>query len=68
MISEGSCDSEDWSNDTENSALTSQEFITLLHIKIERNYVIICDFNYTALKSAYCYLILHLGTEFLNSS
>jgi len=25
MISEGSCDTEDWSNDPENSALTSQE-------------------------------------------
>ncbi len=24
MISEGSCDSEDWSNDAENTALTSQ--------------------------------------------
>ncbi len=28
MISEGSCDPEDWSNDAENSALTSQEYIT----------------------------------------
>ncbi len=27
MISEGSCDSEDWSNDAENSALPSQEYI-----------------------------------------
>ncbi len=25
MISEGSCDTEDWSHDAENSALTSQE-------------------------------------------
>jgi len=25
MISEGSCDTEDWINDTENSALPSQE-------------------------------------------
>jgi len=25
MISKGSCDSEDWSNDTENAALTSQD-------------------------------------------
>ncbi len=29
MISEGSCDTEDWSNNTENSALPSQEYITL---------------------------------------
>ncbi len=28
MISEGSCDTEDWSNDTENSALPSQEYIS----------------------------------------
>ncbi len=26
MISEGSCDTEDWSTDAENSALPSQEF------------------------------------------
>ncbi len=25
MISEGSCDTEDWSNEADNSALTSQE-------------------------------------------
>ncbi len=28
MISEGSCDTEDWGNDAENSALLSQEKIT----------------------------------------
>jgi len=28
MISEGSCDTEDWSNDAENSALQSQKEIT----------------------------------------
>ncbi len=28
MISEGSCDTEDWSNDAENSALSLQEQIT----------------------------------------
>ncbi len=27
MISEVSCDTEDWSNDAENSALPSQEYI-----------------------------------------
>ncbi len=27
MISEGSCDTEDWINDAENSALPSQELI-----------------------------------------
>ncbi len=29
MISEGSCDTKDWSNDAENTALPSQEYITL---------------------------------------
>ncbi len=28
MISEGSCDTEDWSKDAENIALPSQEYIT----------------------------------------
>ncbi len=28
MTSEGSCDTEDWSNDAENSALPAQEKIT----------------------------------------
>ncbi len=38
MMSEGSCDTEDWSNDAENSALTSQEYIFffLQLIKIEK--------------------------------
>jgi len=36
MISEGSCDTEDWSNDAESSALTSQKYITFQNIfKIE---------------------------------
>jgi len=35
MISKGSCDAEDWSNDAENSALPSQESFVLKHIKIE---------------------------------
>ncbi len=30
MISEGSHDTEDWSNDAENSALPSQEKITII--------------------------------------
>jgi len=34
MISEGSCDTEDWGNDAENTALSSQELITFLHIQI----------------------------------
>jgi len=31
MLSEGSCDTEDWSNDAENSALPSQESIWPTH-------------------------------------
>ncbi len=32
MISKGSCDNEDWSNDAENSALPSQKYIAFLNI------------------------------------
>ncbi len=32
MISKGSCDNEDWSNDAENSALTSKKFYNLKYI------------------------------------
>ncbi len=35
MISEGSCDSEDWSNDAENSALITEINYILKHIQIE---------------------------------
>ncbi len=31
MISEGSCDTENWNNDAENSALQSQELMTFLN-------------------------------------
>ncbi len=37
MISEGSCDTEDWGNDAENSALKSQEYYILKCIKIENS-------------------------------
>ncbi len=36
MHTEGSCDTEDWSNDAENSFLTSQEYI-LKYIEIEKS-------------------------------
>jgi len=35
MISEGLCDTEDWSYDAENSSLPSQEKITFKNIKIK---------------------------------
>ncbi len=35
MISEGSCDTEDWSNDAENSALITAISYILQYIKIE---------------------------------
>ncbi len=38
MISEGSCDTEDWSNDTENSALITEMNYTLQYIQIESSY------------------------------
>ncbi len=38
MISEGSCDDEDWSNDAENSALIKGINDILKYIKIENCY------------------------------
>ncbi len=34
MISKGSCDTEDWSNDAEYSALPSQEYIIFFNIHL----------------------------------
>jgi len=41
VISEGSCDTEDWSNDTENTALITGINDTLLYITIENSYFIL---------------------------
>ncbi len=38
MMSEGSCDTEDWSNDAENSALIPEITDTFKYIKIENCY------------------------------
>ncbi len=38
MISEGSCDTEDWSNDAENSALITAINYILKYIQIENLY------------------------------
>ncbi len=39
MISEGSCDTEDWSNDAENSALKFEKLHFRVHyIQIENSY------------------------------
>ncbi len=38
MISEASCDTEDWSNDAENSALIREIHSILKYIKIENCY------------------------------
>jgi len=37
MISEGSCDTEDWSNDAENSALITEINYTLKRIQIKKS-------------------------------
>ncbi len=37
MISEGSCDNEDWSNDAENSALLYRIYYILKYIKIKKH-------------------------------
>ncbi len=39
MISEGPCDTEDWSNDAENSVLIT-EMLHLIYIQIENSYLI----------------------------
>ncbi len=39
MISEGSCDTEDWSNDAENSALITEIIYILKHFQIENSYL-----------------------------
>ncbi len=39
MISEGSCDTEDWSNDAENSALIIEINYILKYIQIENSYL-----------------------------
>ncbi len=38
MISEGSCDTEDWSNDAENTALITEINYILKYIQIETSY------------------------------
>ncbi len=38
MISEGSCDTEDWSNDAENSALITEINYIIQYIQIEISY------------------------------
>ncbi len=38
MISEGSCDTEDWSNDAENTALITEINYKLNYIQIENSY------------------------------
>ncbi len=45
MVSEGSCDTEDWSNDAENSALITEINYILQNIKIENICFIYCIFN-----------------------
>ncbi len=39
MISEGSCDTEDWSNDAENTALITEINYSLQFIQIEHRYL-----------------------------
>ncbi len=46
MISEGSCDTEDWSNDAENSVLSS----VLKYIKIEKSFYCLLFLLYFWLK------------------
>ncbi len=43
MISEGSCDTEDWSNDAENSALITAINNILKQISIENSFFLNCN-------------------------
>ncbi len=45
MISEGSCDAEDWSNDAENSALITGINYILTYIHIENTFYIVVIFH-----------------------
>ncbi len=45
MISEGSCDTEDWSNDAENSALLHRNNYILKYIRKQLFYIIIIIHN-----------------------
>ncbi len=38
VISEGSCDTEDWRNDAENTALITEIYYNLQYIQIENTY------------------------------
>ncbi len=44
MISEGSCDTEDWSNDAENSDLITEINYILKYIQIENSFFIVIIF------------------------
>ncbi len=56
MISEGSCDTEDWSNDAENSALITEINYILKYIQIESSYFKLksVQFKKYILKSVFC--------------
>ncbi len=45
MISERSCDTEDWSNDAKNFALPSQEYIAFKLQELENRPITICNNN-----------------------
>ncbi len=46
MISEGSCDTEDWSNDAENPALHHRNKLHFKYFKIENNYFQLIEIFY----------------------
>ncbi len=58
MISEGSCDTEDWRNDAEKSALTSFKKIHKKYITIENSY-----FCNNISQYYYFYCIFHQITQ-----
>ncbi len=56
MISEGSCDTEDWSNDAENSALITEIICILKHFQIENSYL---KLQYNCLLFLYITFYIH---------
>ncbi len=50
MVSDGSCDTEDWSNDAENSALNHKYKLLFKYIKVEIIY-----FNYDNILEYYSF-------------
>ncbi len=60
MISEGPCDTEDWSNDAENSVLIT-EMLHIIYIQIENSYLIfVIQFDNTTVFTLFSIKLMQL--------